>query len=355
MARTARPWYWIERGGWYVSISGQRHHLGDHPDGFPAPRRQRGKWNAPQRILDCFHELLAAPTSGTISIAPPVTDVFEQFLEWCEKNRSPRTYEWSQNHIQSFLNSLPSTQIRTDSLKPFHVQQWADSKTTWGANHKRGAITVVQRAFSWAEKMGHIVKSPIRHIEKPAPKRREQMLTVDEFRSLLAAVKDLSFRDVLEFCWETGARVQEVRFIEAAHLNLDRCRIEIPPAEAKGKKRWRIIYLSDRAEQIVRRLSSEYPTGPMFRNQDSNPWQAQAFNNRFCRLQVKLGVKYALTAIRHSFATRMLEAGVDHLTVSALLGHADGAMLAKVYSHVGVRTDFLREELRKVSGGDTAA
>jgi site-specific recombinase XerD len=75
----------------------------------------------------------------------------------------------------------------------------------------------------------------------------------------------------------------------------------------------------------------------------------------------KLGTKYALTAIRHSFATRMLEAGMDHLTVAALLGHADGTMLAKVYSHLGQKTDFLREELLKASsaraagGADAAA
>jgi hypothetical protein len=41
----------------------------------------------------------------------------------------------------------------------------------------------------------------------------------------------------------------------------------------------------------------------------------------------------------------MLEAGVDALTVSALLGHADGAMLAKVYSHLAKNSSFLRASL----------
>jgi site-specific recombinase XerD len=331
--------------------------------------------------------------------------VFEQFLDWCQKNRSPRTYEWSQNHIQNFVNSLTDKGLRTDDLKPFHVQQWVDAKTRWGPNHKRGAITAIQRAFSWAEKIGHIIKSPIRNIEKPAAIRREQVLTPTEFESLLANVQDDRFRDVLEFCWETGARVQEVRLVEAVHYKPERGRIDIPPAEAKGKKRWRIIYLTKRAEEIVRRLVLKHPEGPIFRNRDGRPWDAQAFNNRFCRLQQRFGrqklgvmsidpeqveafartlkpqknvggrlllknkkellrearkklrnkraarkgVKYALTAIRHSFATRLLEAGVDHLTVSALMGHADGAMLAKVYSHIGEKTDYLREELLRVS------
>ena len=32
MARTAHPWYWEERNGWYVNKDGKRHFLGDHPE-----------------------------------------------------------------------------------------------------------------------------------------------------------------------------------------------------------------------------------------------------------------------------------------------------------------------------------
>src|SRR5439155_14805093 len=60
--------------------------------------------------------------------------------------------------------------------------------------------------------------------------------------------------------------------------------------------------------------------------------------------------KYALYSLRHSFATRLLEAGVDPMTVSALLGHADGSMLARVYSHLGESVDYLRDTLHRVAG-----
>jgi integrase len=196
--------------------------------------------------------------------------------------------------------------------------------------------------------------------------------------------------------------------IEARHVRLDRYRVELPPPETKGKKRWRFIYLTPRAAEIVQSLLRR-GTGTMFRNADGRAWDAQNFNNRFCRLQHRLGreelkrqgfelepdrvaefaatlrrqkkvagktlpkapnellrearkkltikaakkygTKYALTAIRHSFATRLLEAGVDHITVAALMGHVDGTMLARVYQHVGEKTDFLRSELLRASGG----
>jgi integrase len=418
VARTASPWFRAERNAWYVIRNDRRHCLGDHPADAPKPRKKNGKWVVPQVIQDRYHELMASPV---VAAGPPlrpttalsVVEVFENFLEWCEKNRSPRTYEWSRDHIQGFLDSLPQKRLPADDLRPFHVTEWADGKPRWGPNHRRGAISAVQRAFSWAEKQGYLLKSPIRHVEKPAPQRREQVLTPAEFSRLLTRISDGSFRDVLEFCWETGARVQEVRLLETAHFKPERGRFEIPPAQAKGKRRWRIIYLTDRAREIGRRLSGAHPEGPIFRNADGNPWDAQNFNCRFVRLQVrlgreelerrsfhlsaeevavfahtlnpnkqtagkvvpksakellrearkkltaraavKLGIKYALTTIRHSFATRLLEAGVDHLTVSALLGHADGTMLAKVYSHIGQKTDFLQEELLRASRGESAA
>ena len=173
MARTPKPWFRTERAVWCVHLRGTTHQLGSHPDGFPTPKQVKGKWNAPSPIMRAFHALLASPPAAAmppIAVIPPVAvltvpDVFDSFLEWCQKNRSARTYEWSQNHIQNFLDSLAVKRLPVDDLKPFHVQQWVDSnkvakpgRRAWGVNHTRGAIVAVQRAFTWAEKVGHIAQ-----------------------------------------------------------------------------------------------------------------------------------------------------------------------------------------------------
>lgn len=397
MARIPKPWFREDRHAYFVTIGGTRHNLG--PDKKSADRR--------------YHELMAqadepkpAPTKPPLNSATAHTIptlkaddtltvglVYEKFLDWCQKHRSTRTYEWSQDHIQKFCDHLKvaRTMPATD-LRPFHIVEWVDSRTTWGANQKRGAIVALTRPFNWAAKIGYIAVSPVRGVEKPTPTKRESHMTPEDFTTILSFVKDDPFRDLLTFAYEAGCRPQEARLIEARHLRLDQHRIEIPPLEAKGKKRWRVIYLSDKAEEMVIRLAKLRPTGPIFLNMDDNPWKAQAIVCRFQRLLVKLAGKdaalpplprfdrrnykeptalaaareshqkarvarrkkmaklareqetrVAMYDIRHCFATRKLKAGHDPITVATLLGHKDGAMLCKHYEELSRDGEHLRK------------
>src|SRR5947209_11079100 len=63
-------------------------------------------------------------------------------------------------------------------------------------------------------------------------------------------------------------------------------------------KRWRVIYLTDRAYAIVERLAGENKKGPVFRNETGRRWTTSAVNCRFCRLKKKVGVKLCQYVIR---------------------------------------------------------
>ena len=66
-----------------------------------------------------------------------------------------------------------------------------------------------------------------------------------------------------------------------------------------------------------------------------------------------MGQKLCLTHIRHRFATRMLLAGIDALTVATWLGHADTSMLSRVYGHLTQSPDYLHEKLRQANSNPT--
>ena len=284
---------------------------------------------------------------------PPVATVVDEFLAWTEQHREKRTYGWYLNYLQEFVVSLPQpTTFPVSRLKPYHVEKWVDAaKERWGASCRHGAIRSVQRCFRWAEKQGYIEMSPVRHIEKPTPQRREKVIALDEYRTILSHYKEVDpFRDMLMFAWETGARAQEIRIIERRHYREDKKRIEIPPAEAKTK-RWRVIFLTDSANAIMQKMVKRNPIGTAFRNEDGKAWTTFSMSCRFARLEKKLKERYCLTNFRHSWCQRMLEDGMDSITVAALMGHASAAMVQKNYSHMDKAHDYLAERLRQTEGG----
>lgn len=334
MARKATPWYWEARGEWCVIIRGKRQRLG--PDKEEAERR--------------FHELMAErPKQQPVSRAAGLTvaSLLDKFLDWCEKHCAARTFLDHRRRIQNFLDAAPeAARFPAEKLKPFHVTEWIDRHPTWGPTFRRMHIISVQRPYNWAVRLGYIETNPIRGIDKPPCKRREQVVTPDQWLTIRDHYAEGDpFRDLLEFVWETGCRPQEARAIEPRHVCLDRLCVLFPPDEAKGKKNWRIIRLTKRAAEILRRRIRDRREGKAFLNANGKPWTAWAVNCRFCRLKKHTGVKHFAYALRHGFATRKLVEGNDHLTVAELLGHSDGTMLARVYQHLSQNDEHLRKAL----------
>ena len=264
MARIATPWFRSERNAWYVCIDGQQHLLGEHPEGAPPPRKVKGKWNAPQPIMQAFHELMARPSAPVVPQTAKgteltVAELYDRFLDWCQQHRAPRTYTDHRDLIQKFLDESPGVaDLSASALRPFHIVEWVGRHATWGDTRRRVAIIAVQRPFNWAEELGYIDNNPVKKIKKPKCQRREQAITVDQWKSIRDRYSESDpFRELLDFCWETGCRPQEARAIEPRHVLLDRMCVAFPPDKAKGKKRWRIIRLTPSA---VRLLSKQLGT-----------------------------------------------------------------------------------------------
>lgn len=207
----------------------------------------------------------------------------DAFLEWTKNHRAPRTYDWYLERLP-FIKTIDSN-YTVDQLRPHHVQAWTDSHVTWSNGMKRGAIIAVQRSFNWAMKLGHIEKNPVGSLEKPRGGRRETVILEPEFKQLLKLVNDEAFRDLLTAAWETGARPQELVRVEVRHIDLENARWVFPQEEAKGKRRVRVVYLTDTALEITKWLMLKHPQGTLFRNTDGVAWHPYAVNCRFTRLQ----------------------------------------------------------------------
>lgn len=388
MPHFPKPFFKPSRNTWYVQIDGKQHNLG--------PDRQQA--------FERYHEFMRhKPREADCSLAVGVLDAF---LTWSKNNKKPRTYEWYQRHLQVFAKSIPPL-LSVGQLKKHHLTACVEKLTDWSPASRNGLCRAVCRAFAWAEDQELILRSPLARFKKPKTKRREVVISEDEFAFMLTAFKSEDIQDLLITAWETGARPQEITAVERRHVDLDLGRWVFPSEESKGGERPRIVYLNPKALEITRRLCVKHPEGPLFRNEDGNPWNRHSLNCIFGRLQVILGMKriqelgiaveplkrfkksdypdkeklaaarkeqkgliterrkainklarkygrkYTLYHLRHSFATRAIKRGVDPLTVAILMGHQDPSMLAKVYSHLAQDPEFLQRSARKATGTDS--
>ena len=156
------------------------------------------------------------------------------------------------------------------------------------------------------------------------------------------------FKDLLQFAWESGARPQEMFQLKVKHIKRDR--IEFAVDESKGKRQKRVIFLTKKASKIVaNRVVDLNDDDFVFVNRVGNPWNKHSVGCQMGRIKKKTGKRFGLYDFRHAFATRMLESGLDHITVAKILGHKNAVTLSRVYSHIGENNDYLLKQLRKVS------
>ena len=186
MPHHAKPFFRSGRG-WYVQLGKQQIKLCDGPENSDT---EAAAWVR-------YHLVMAerATTQNVPKMSPPAdgplaVEILDKYLDWCQKHRAVRTFDWYRDHIQSFLNSLSgAAALAVAALKPFHVIEWADKHGDWSPAYRRGAIVAIQRPFNWAEELGYIAASPVKKIKKPQPQRRESHITAENFYAIAAALR----------------------------------------------------------------------------------------------------------------------------------------------------------------------
>ena len=292
---------------------------------------------------------------------PRVEELIDKFLAWSAKNNEPGTYAWYKLHLDHFKAFLPSG-LHLAQLKRFHLTNWLSERYPGtSSNYRNGAGRCAKRAIQWCEDEQLIeVRSPLAKAKLPEPERRELTIEETQWQALLKLLENRwghnydDFRDFLTVVWETGCRPFEARIVEARYFDrTNRC-WRFPTKRSKGKKRQRIVYMTDEACLITERRALKYPDGPIFRQENGKPWDKNAIRCKFRRLKEKLGLPELCSyTLRHSFATRMLQAGVDSHVVAKLLGHTSTRMLEQRYSHIDSKPGFLLGVLNRANSAAT--
>lgn len=393
MPKFAKPWFRPSRGVWYITLGGKQYRLG------PCTEEQ-----AIERAVTLKKQLQRDIARPAASDGLPV--VVDAFLEWLHRQkRAPDTYEWYRYRLERLARRYPD--LPASRLTSAMVEDWVD-ELDLSTTSRRNYYRAVKKCFKWARSRRLIRRNLVRDLVVPNAESREVVVSAQQYEQLLSLIRDPAFRDLVVTTWETGCRPQESLRVEARHVDLTNQRWVFPKSESKNKKRARVVYLTDKAAEITRRLMVAHPTGKLFRNSAGTPWTVEAVNCAFVRIQVRAGKramqerkvsvseeevddlvpllnpertekrkpvpktpaelraearrkltnkvatslapKWSLYALRHTWATNALEKGLDPLTTAILMGHSDPSTLSKVYQHVALNPAHMLGQAKRARG-----
>lgn len=225
-------------------------------------------------------------------------------------------------------------------------------------------VSALKQFFLFLHGEGQRTDNPAQHLELPKkPKTLPSYLEVQEVEALLKAAHEdtaqegLRLAAMLEVLYASGLRVTELVSLKRAMLEWDKgAEYGMKPwlrVRGKGSKE-RLVPLNGAALKTLHAYLALNPDAkspwlfPSFSAQGAGAHiTRQGFAQLLKALSFKAGIdpaKVSPHAVRHSFATHLLNSGMDLRMLQELLGHADIAT-TQIYTHVA--KERLEEAVRR--------
>ena len=288
-------------------------------------------------------KMRAAVRNGTYG--QPSQDItFEDFaknnyLKWVKQHkRAHRWFTLMVDVLCRHFRGKPLREITTNDIENYLAKRRGENslrriqRAGASVNRERAILSGI---FTRAIKRGfHPGPNPCRDIERfEETGRRERVLSRDEETRLLDALigKDETLGHIVRLALGTGMRRGEIMKLRWEHLDFERGKygfINLPGTITKSKKPRRIPMLQN-VRALLLDLKGSKAEGRVF-NLDEN-----STGQRIVRRCKKLGLSdVKLHTMRHTFATRCIDAGVNPFVVKEWLGHSTLSQ-TNYYSHVG--------------------
>lgn len=271
-----------------------------------------------------------------------------------ERQASPETirnYRSDLQQLTTFLiqsqptpqtrRALPIDDITTDSLRAY--LHWLDRKGEKASSLAR-KLACLKSFYRFHVREGTAAKNPAEGIRSPKlPKNLPRVLTKDDANVLMEfpegdTALPLRDRAILETLYSTGARVSEAVGLNLGDLNQSDGLVHL---RGKGRKE-RIVPIGDVALQAIQAYRASLkqatadnrPATPLFLNHRGGRLTVRSVARLVSRYSSRLaGGAVSPHALRHSYATHLLDEGADLRSIQEMLGHASLSTTQK-YTHL---------------------
>jgi site-specific recombinase XerD len=243
--------------------------------------------------------------------------------------RSIASYTSSLSKLSNYFD-LPPDKISTEQFKDFlHHRIKDDNISTSVINQSISAFKILQKDVLGREWESIKIKRPRREKKLPV------VLSVSEVSKMILLTVNIKHKALLALAYSSGLRRNEIRMIKAADIDSERMLIHVKTA--KGKKE-RYTILSKKALELLRMYyKTERPLSYLFETQlkKGKCYAAGTLNRIVKDAAEKAGIKKKISfhTLRHSFATHLLEKGINLRIIQQYLGHGS-IKTTSMYLHI---------------------
>ena len=279
----------------------------------------------------------AAALKGTDLERPEIKEMVRR-LEL--KSYSPNTINSYKNSLNLFIDHFYPR-----SIKDITRQEIEDYLLVLVKNkgYSETAVHSIINAikFYYEQVFGH--PKEFYNIERPKkPLQQPPVYSENEVRKIFDAVENQKHKAILMIGYAAGLRVSEIVNLRLKDIDSDRMVILVK--SAKGKKD-RTVMLSKKLLNVLRQYFSVYrPKEFLFEGNGGSKYSTRSIQKILTDAKHKAGIKKqgSMHALRHSFATHLLEGGTSLNIIQKLLGHNDLKTTLR-YTHVS-KTFFEKVE-----------
>lgn len=330
--RADRPNYWFT---WVVRDGRRtRYYLGDNERDA---RRALKILEGAEAEASHIRRRPSSYRAGSVVTLDVLSDTY---LDWVARHRKPRTLEYQLNVLRQFV-AWAGRSTDCTTILPLHLDEWiSDNAERWSGTTSGQYLSVIQSMYVRAIKLGIINYNPVQYVDKPANDTVKFAMTRKQEARCVEALEceEGYFREAFLAMLQTGARPQEVRAVEARHIehigdsNRSCWLWHWKAGEAPKGRHARTIWTRQHTEILTRERART--AGHLFRMKAGRPWTANALRLRFMRFREKVKIPHLVANTpRHTYCTRLQQAKVDPSYIQVLMGWQSLDMLP-TYGHL---------------------
>jgi site-specific recombinase XerD len=240
------------------------------------------------------------------------------------KGYSPSTIKTYTGEFMSFLQiikGVPATEFSPERLKDYLYYCATELKLSESTLHSKiNALKFYYEQVLGREKFFWDVPRPKKKQQNPA------MFNQDEIAAIIKGTENIKHKAMLMVAYSSGLRVSEVVALKPSNIDSKRMCLHIE--QGKGKKD-RMVSLSPVLLVMLREYWQQWKPKPkvyLFEGQEAGiQYSTRSLQEVLQQAKDRASIKKkgSIHALRHSFATHLLDKGADVSMIMKLLGHND--------------------------------